>query len=91
MAIELDRAQREQAIQSLTRYVEQELELRLGNIAAGALLGFFLEEIGPLVYNQAVAAVQEKLAQRVAEVDVEVHEDEFQYWGRREAKPGRRR
>lgn len=91
MAIELDRAQREQAIQSLTRYVEQELDQRLGNIAAGALLGFFLEEIGPLVYNQAVAAVQEKLGQRVAEVDLEVHEDEFQYWSRREGKRGARR
>ncbi|MCE4540242.1 DUF2164 domain-containing protein [Pelomonas sp. P7] len=91
MAIELDRAQRDQAIQSLTRYVEQELDQRLGNIAAGALLGFFLEEIAPLVYNQAVAAVQERLSQRVAEVDVEVHEDEFQYWRRREAKAGGRR
>lgn len=86
MTIELDRAQREQAIQSLTRYVEQELDQRLGNIAAGALLGFFLEEIAPLVYNQAVADVQERLGQRVAEVDVEVHEDEFQYWRRREPK-----
>ncbi|HEV6966808.1 DUF2164 domain-containing protein [Roseateles sp.] len=91
MAIELDRAQRDQAIQSLTRYVEQELDQRLGNIAAGALLGFFLEEIAPLVYNQAVAAVQDRLSQRVAEVDVEVHEDEFQYWRRREAKAGGRR
>lgn len=90
MAIELDRAQREQAIQSLTRYVEQELDQRLGNIAAGALLGFFLEEVGPLVYNQAVAAVQERLGQRVAEVDLEVHEDEFAYWRRREPKAGRR-
>jgi uncharacterized protein (DUF2164 family) len=91
MSIELDRGQREQAIQSLTRYVEQELDQRLGNIAAGALLGFFLEEIGPLVYNQAVAAVQEKLSQRVAEVDLEVHEDEFQYWSRRAPKVGGRR
>lgn len=91
MAIELERQQREQAVQSLTRYVEQELEQRLGNVAAGALLGFFLEEIAPLVYNQAVADVQERLAQRVAEVDMEVHEDAFQYWSRRDARrPGRR-
>lgn len=91
MAIELERAQREQAIQSLTRYVEQELEQRLGNVAAGALLGFFLEEIAPLVYNQAVADVQERLTQRVAEVDMEVHEDAFQYWSRRDVRrPGRR-
>lgn len=86
MPIELERAVRQQAVSSIERYFEQELEQRIGNIAAGALLGFFLEEIAPLVYNQAVAHVQERLAQRVAEVDLEIHEDEFQYWRRREAK-----
>ncbi|MBW8847838.1 MAG: DUF2164 domain-containing protein [Burkholderiales bacterium] len=91
MAIELDRAEREQAVDSLQRYLEAELDERVGNVAAGALLGFFLEEIAPLVFNQAVAQVQERLSQRIAEVDVEVHEDAFQYWSRRAARPGGRR
>ena len=91
MTLELERAEREQAIASLQRYLEAELDERVGNVAAGALLGFFLEEIAPLVYNQAVAAVQERLSQRVAEVDLEVHEDAFQYWRKRDAKPARRR
>ena len=91
MAIELDRAEREQAVASLQRYLEAEFDDRVGNLAAGALLGFFLEEIAPLVYNQPVAEVQERLAQRVAEVDMEVHEDAFQYWSRRTAKPAGRR
>lgn len=90
MAIELERPEREQAVASLQRYLEAEFEERVGNVAAGALLGFFLEEIAPLVYNQAVADVQQRLTQRVAEVDVEVHEDAFQYWSRRAAKPRRR-
>lgn len=49
----------------------------IGNMAAGALLGFLLEEVGPLVYNQAVTDVQDRLQARVMEVDVEVHEPEF--------------
>ena len=52
----------------------------IGNIAAGALLGFFLEEIGPSIYNRGVADAQERLQARVMELDIEVHEDEFQYW-----------
>jgi uncharacterized protein (DUF2164 family) len=56
------------------------MEERIGNIAAGALLNFFVEEIGPAIYNQAVAEVQERLQTRIAELDIEVHEDEFQYW-----------
>ncbi len=80
MAIELSKESRKELIASIERYFEQNMEERIGNIAAGALLGFFLEEVGPLVYNKAVADVQERLQARVAEVDIEVHEDEFQYW-----------
>jgi uncharacterized protein (DUF2164 family) len=78
--IELPKDARERAIASIQRYAEEHLDEKMGNIAAGALLGFFLQEIGPSVYNQAVADVQEKLQARVAEVDLEVHEDEFGYW-----------
>ena len=84
MAIELSKDVRAQAIQSIERYFEQELEQRIGNIQAGALLGFFLEEIAPVVYNRAVADVQERLQQRIMELDIEVHEDEFRYWPQRE-------
>lgn len=80
MAIELDRETRARAIASIERWFQDERDERIGNIAAGALLGFFLEEIGPSVYNQAVAQVQERLMLRVGELDIEVHEDEFGYW-----------
>jgi uncharacterized protein (DUF2164 family) len=80
MTIELSREARAEAIASIERYFETNLDERIGNIAAGALLGFFLEEIGPSVYNKAVADVQERLQARVSELDLEVHEDEFQYW-----------
>ena len=82
--IELDREARAQAVSSIERYFEHELDQRIGNITAGALLGFFLEEIGPLVYNQAVTQVQERLQERVQELDIEFHEDAFQYWSRRQ-------
>ena len=80
MPIELPKSERAQAVASIERYFEQELEQRLGNVAAGALLGFFLQEIAPLVYNQAVADVQERWLQRVQELDLEVHEEAFGYW-----------
>jgi uncharacterized protein (DUF2164 family) len=84
MTIEISKEARQQAIASIERYFEQNMEERIGNIAAGALLGFFLEEIGPVVYNQAVAKVQERLQERVNELDLEVHEDEFGYWRKQE-------
>jgi uncharacterized protein (DUF2164 family) len=80
MTIEISKEARKEAIASIERYFKENMEERIGNIAAGALLGFILEEIGPLVYNQAVAEVQERLQSRISEIDIEVHEDEFQYW-----------
>mgnify|MGYP000668015547 FL=1 len=87
MAIELPKEQKAEALASLERYFNENFEERIGNIAAGALLNFFLEEIGPSIYNKAVADVQERLAARVQELDLEIHEDEFQYW-RQQGKPG---
>jgi uncharacterized protein (DUF2164 family) len=83
MTIEISREARDQAIASIERYFLQTTDEKIGNMAAGALLGFFLEEIGPVIYNHAVATVQERLQLRVAEIDIEVHEDEFPYWSRR--------
>ena len=85
MPIELNREARAQAVASIERYFSEELDQRIGNIGAGALLSFFLEEIGPLVYNQAVGQVQERLLQRIQELDIEFNEDAFQYWRRRSA------
>jgi uncharacterized protein (DUF2164 family) len=80
MPIELSKQARTDAIASVERYFRENMEERIGNIAAGALLNFFVEEIGPSIYNQAVADVQEKMQIRIAELDLEVHDDEFQYW-----------
>ena len=80
MAIELNKDARAEAIKSIERYFKENMDEPIGNIAAGGLLNFFVEEIGPVIYNQAVTDVQERLQTRIAELDLEVHEDEFQYW-----------
>ncbi len=86
MPIELPKETRAAAILSIERYYRDELDERIGNIQAGALLNFFLEEIGPSVYNNAVADVQERIQMRAAELDIECHEDEFGYWQKYDRK-----
>ena len=86
MTIEISREARQQAVQSIERWFQDQRDEKIGNIAASALLGFFLEEIAPSVYNRAVADVQERLRIRVDEVEIEVHEDEFGYWPKRQPR-----
>ena len=90
MAIELSKEGKKEAIASIERFFQDEREERIGNIAAGALLNFFLEEIGPSVYNRGVADAQERMQMRLTELDIEIHEDEFGYWRKRD-RPGRAR
>lgn len=80
MTIELSKEVRQQAIASIERYFQENMDEKIGNIAASALLGFFVDEIGPVIYNMAVAEVQERIQARVMEIDLEVNEDPFQYW-----------
>ena len=82
MAVTLPPETRAQAVASIQAYFETERDETLGVIAAENLLAFVLAEIAPSVYNRAVADVQERLHARIAELDVDVHEAEFPYWGR---------
>ena len=91
MTIELNKEARAQAVASIERYFMENIGERIGNVQAGALLGFFLAEIGPSVYNKGVADTQERLQARVMEVDIEVHEEEFDYWRKYDQKAGTRR
>jgi uncharacterized protein (DUF2164 family) len=88
--LELNKQQRVEAIASLKRYFEENLD-PLGDLPAGLLLNFFLEEIGPAIYNQAITDAQTRLTQRVADLNGELYADEFQYWPRNDAKRKSRR
>ena len=86
MNIELSKEARAQAIASLQRYFEENMAEPIGQLPAGLLLNFFLEEVGPAVYNRAVADAQTRMEQRVIDLGGELFADEFQYWPRVDAK-----
>jgi uncharacterized protein (DUF2164 family) len=90
MSIELSKEARAHAVASIQQYFERNLPEPIGDLPAGLLLNFFLEEIGPAIYNKAVADAQARLAVRVSDLSGELYEDEFQYWPRVEAKRARR-
>jgi uncharacterized protein (DUF2164 family) len=74
------------AIASIQRYFERNMPEPIGELPAGLLLNYFMEEIGPAIYNQAVSDAQTRLHQRVADLDGELYEKAFQYWPRTTAK-----
>jgi len=82
MTIQIADPHRKDAIISIERFFRDNMDEEIGSLKAETLLLYFLEELGPVIYNKAVADVQERLQARVMEVDMEVHEEPFQYWQR---------
>jgi uncharacterized protein (DUF2164 family) len=91
MPIELSKQARAAAIVSIQRYFQENMPEPIGDLPAGLLLGFFIEEIGPVIYNQAVADAQVRLQQRVSDLNGELYADEFQYWPKFDSKRKSRR
>jgi uncharacterized protein (DUF2164 family) len=91
MNIEISKQARAEAVASIQRYFREEMPEPIGELPAGLLLKFILEEIGPAIYNKAIADAQARLLGRVSDLNGELYADEFQYWIRLENKRKNRR
>lgn len=70
---------------SIKRYAAEHLEQEIGDLQAGLLLDYVLQEIGPSVYNKAVHDAQYYLQERVSDLEGVCFEKEFGYWAERDA------
>jgi uncharacterized protein (DUF2164 family) len=88
---ELDKKTRADAIASLQRYFHDNLPEPIGDLPAGMLLDFFLEELGPVIYNLAITDAQTRLLRNVSDLTGDLYEKPFSYWPRLDAKRKARR
>jgi uncharacterized protein (DUF2164 family) len=89
--IEISKQARADAVASIQRYFRENMTEPIGDLAAGLLLNFFVEEVGPAIYNGAIADAQARMQQRVSDINGELYADEFQYWIKVDAKRRERR
>ena len=80
MPIALAPDARLQALASIKRYFLEQWEQEVGDLKAGLLLDYVLLEIGPAVYNRAIADAQVYFRDRVADLEGACYEKEFAYW-----------
>jgi uncharacterized protein (DUF2164 family) len=89
--LSLPKDSRSAALASLKRYFTENMAEPLGDLPAGLFLDFLLEEIGPLVYNRAIADAQTRLGQRILDLNAELYAEEFPYWRKADEKRKNRR
>ena len=80
MAIELSPETTKQLQASIKRYFAENLDQDIGDLKAGLLLNYCLKEIGPSIYNQAIADAQAYFQGRVGDLEGVCYEKEFTYW-----------
>ena len=69
MAITLKPDTKTQLLASIKRYVAENLDQDIGDLKAGLLLDYVLEEIAPSVYNQAIQDAQRYFQERANDLE----------------------
>lgn len=70
-------AARRQAIAAVQEYFRDNLDDEIGDLKAGLLLDFVLSELGPSVYNQAIADARTFFEERTSDLAAICYHDEF--------------
>jgi uncharacterized protein (DUF2164 family) len=80
MSIKLLDEKEKKIIESIKLYLEENMDLKIGDLKAGLLLDYILKEIGPVVYNQALEDAQKYMMEKLNELDSSLYKPEFIYW-----------
>ena len=80
MPIELQKETKQQLIASIKQFFSEHLDADVGDLKAQLVMDFCIEEIGPSIYNQAIADAQQYMNERVSDLGAACFEDEFGFW-----------
>ncbi|WP_339160239.1 DUF2164 domain-containing protein [Paenibacillus sp. FSL W8-0186] len=71
--LKLPREQREQMISLIQEYFDVERGEQIGDLGADGMLDFFLKQIGPYVYNQALSDSRQLVNERMASLEEDIY------------------
>ena len=80
MSIRLNSDTEKHLLGTIKRFFDAELDTDIGDLKAATVLRFFLREIGPSIYNQAIADAQSYVNEKVADLGGARYAAEFDYW-----------
>ncbi|MBW3696231.1 DUF2164 domain-containing protein [Vibrio sp. T187] len=76
MTIELDSSQKQSLTQALQTYLQDELDVDIGQFDAEFLLDFISKKFGAVYYNQGVADAQQVIETKMMNIADELYEIE---------------
>jgi uncharacterized protein (DUF2164 family) len=85
MSIKLKKDAEKYLLGSIKRFVAENLDTEIGDLKASLFLEFCVREIGPSIYNQAIADAQSYIQEKATDLGGSRYEAEFDYWKKRPA------
>jgi len=76
VAIELDKERKQRMVRAIQTYFVEKLDQEIGQLAAELLLEFFVKQVGPTIYNQAVKDAQAFLQDKLMDLDGVLYQPE---------------
>ena len=80
MSIKLQKDAEQYLCGSIKRFFAEAMDTDIGDLKAKLVLEFCIKEIGPSIYNQAIADAQTYFQERAADLGGSRYEAEFDYW-----------
>lgn len=81
--IKLNKESEEAVVFSIQKYMQEEFEIEVGEMQAGFLLNYFLQEIGPFVYNKAINDAELFFSDKLTDLSINLYEEELTFWKKR--------
>ena len=86
-AIVLSGDARKRAVASIRRYFAENLDDEIGELKATLVLDYFLTELGPSIYNQAIGDARRFFEERTADLAAICYHAEFPFWAKAKRAP----
>ena len=80
MTIKLEKQSRKYLVGSIKRFFAESMDSDIGDLKASMVLDFCMREIGPTIYNQAIADAQTYFQEKAADLGGARFEAEFDFW-----------
>ncbi len=75
MPITLEPDRRKRLIAEITAFMHDEFDTDIGELRATLVLEFMMQHTAPAAYNQGVADCQAYLTHKLADMEIDLHED----------------
>ncbi len=79
MRIRLSGDRRERTLRSVGAFLDEELDIQMSAFNLERLLDFFVRELGPPVYNQAIKDAHAFMLQKLEDLEGDFYEPETHY------------